>query len=332
MKKTLSIVGADDDIYADFTRRVLAFMIDCLLISLPCVILFLLAFPWLLHDRVAAWLDTFIGKIGLSIILSIGIGLVLAVYSACFHASPWRATPGKRLMGITVVNHEGQGIGFVHAFIRQFAFTACGPASLLVGLMLVPFTRHRRGHHDILCDTFVLYRRALENPPQPTQPLPSLMLGSVCLVGLAAIGLAIWMAFWIHGTWTDWKIAKKPALLDEHAKLVGLLTGFLREHGRCPTLADFEADEAADKTIAEVRYFRNIRFGKSGGGAGAGRCYFKANMDAPWITKRYNDEYGVSYSIHPAMQDITCDEYFSNKSWLCEVSVPDTAPKADADG
>jgi len=153
-----SIFAADSSVYADLPRRALAFMVDCLILGIPCTLLFLLAFPWFLDDRLVSWFGT-------TLTLNFGVGVILAIYSACFHASPMQATPGKKLMDIKVVGHNGKGIGFTHAFIRQVALTACGPVSLLVGLILVPFTQHRQGRHDSLCNTFVVHRWAFNDPP-----------------------------------------------------------------------------------------------------------------------------------------------------------------------
>jgi len=209
MKKPLSIADTNHQIYADFPRRTLAFMIDCLFIGTPCTVLFLLTFPRLLNEHALLWFDNIIGITS----LNFGIGILLALYSACFHASPWQATPGKRLMGIMVVNHTGQSLSFVHAFIRQFAFTGCGAASMLIGLALVPFTDQKQGHHDRLCDTFVIHRNALDNPPRPPSRLRPLMAGSILLTSLVGMCLAAWMAVWAYGVLIDWRDAKRIALL-----------------------------------------------------------------------------------------------------------------------
>jgi len=101
--------------------------------------------------------------IGLGGKLSIFIGLLLStgpLYVILFHASPWRATIGKRLMNIYVTGSEGQRIGIGRSIGRSAAWSFLGLFGLnLVSAVMVAETQNRKGLHDLVAGTQVLTGR-----------------------------------------------------------------------------------------------------------------------------------------------------------------------------
>lgn len=77
------------------------------------------------------------------------------VYSAVMESSAWQATLGKRAFGLKVVGAEGQRISFGRATGRFFA-KYVSAILLLVGFIMVAFTKKKQGLHDIMARTFVL--------------------------------------------------------------------------------------------------------------------------------------------------------------------------------
>lgn len=82
------------------------------------------------------------------------------LYYTGLHASQWQATLGKRLLGLRVVNLEGQRISFGHATGRYFA-EFLSALILLIGYLMVAFTERKQGLHDMLANTLVVKPEAI---------------------------------------------------------------------------------------------------------------------------------------------------------------------------
>lgn len=100
-----------------------------------------------------------------------GGGLLLDwLYFALFESSHWSATPGKKLLGMVVVDRDGRRIGFLRATGRFFAkFLSMIP--LCLGFILAAWNPRKRALHDYLAGTLVirqvvLYERVV--PPGAT--------------------------------------------------------------------------------------------------------------------------------------------------------------------
>jgi uncharacterized RDD family membrane protein YckC len=78
-----------------------------------------------------------------------------ALYFVGFEASPWRATPGKRALGLHVAALDGSAAGIGRVLLR---FLAAGPSWLLLhlGHALVAFRDDGRAGHDLIAGTRVI--------------------------------------------------------------------------------------------------------------------------------------------------------------------------------
>ena len=137
--------------YADFSERLLAAIIDGLLVVI-------VPFPVVI---VSSWIgQSLAGGEDWGLITGFFIGwilvLVLAwVYYAIMESSSQQATLGKIALGIIVTNHEQQRLSFGRASKRYIGKII----SLLivgVGFIMIARTEKKQGLHDIIAGSFVL--------------------------------------------------------------------------------------------------------------------------------------------------------------------------------
>ncbi|UXX79456.1 RDD family protein [Reichenbachiella carrageenanivorans] len=123
--------------YATFAQRLLAFNIDLtifLVLLVPMVL-------FIADDRVF-W----------CVFLVTG-----CLYHAGFESSSWQGTVGKRMGKLQVVDRHGNQLSFSQAFLRILLKNV----SLLLffcGFFMIYFRSDRRGLHDLLMKTCVVYR------------------------------------------------------------------------------------------------------------------------------------------------------------------------------
>lgn len=116
--------------YAGFWVRVIATMIDGLIMMIPAII-----FGW--------------------IIPVFGGFLVALLYKPFFESSRLQATPGKALLGLCIVNGSDDRITFKQAFIRYIA-SFISSAVLGIGYIMAAFTERKQTLHDMIANTYVI--------------------------------------------------------------------------------------------------------------------------------------------------------------------------------
>lgn len=142
-------------VYAGFWARVWAGTIDICLEAAGALILTLVIDVFLRRFGRFLGLSPFVSKVttGIAFILILSVGSWL--YCAFAESSSWRATIGKRVLGLQVVTSEGGRISFGQATIRhlmKFLSLFC----LTVGFMMSGWTKRRQALHDIPCDCLVI--------------------------------------------------------------------------------------------------------------------------------------------------------------------------------
>ncbi len=141
--------------YAGFWLRVCAGAIDvCLEAAGALVLTVAIDFALRRFGRLLG-ISLFASKVaaGVAFILVLSIGAWL--YCAFMESSSWRATIGKRLLGLEVVSSDGGKISFGQATVRhlmKFLSLFC----LMVGFMMSGWTKHRQALHDMPCDCLVI--------------------------------------------------------------------------------------------------------------------------------------------------------------------------------
>jgi len=142
--------------YAGFWLRAVAYLIDSVIISLPMLLIGSLdpskfvIFP----DPNSA------SRLAFPQLTPLAIALVIPfvwLYYAIFEASPWQATPGKRVLRLYVTDLNGRPITFARATIRHFA-KMISSLTFLGGYIVAGFTEKKQALHDIIASCLVLRR------------------------------------------------------------------------------------------------------------------------------------------------------------------------------
>ena len=120
--------------YARFINRLIAFIIDGLLLGAIYMVIILIFREW-----IAALLGN----------------LVAIAYFSYFESSEKQATIGKALMKIKVTDREGGRITMAKAVVRSIGKYISG-AIFCIGYIIALFTERKQALHDIIADTLVV--------------------------------------------------------------------------------------------------------------------------------------------------------------------------------
>jgi uncharacterized RDD family membrane protein YckC len=152
--------------YAGFWWRVLAYIIDSLIMSLvfvPLGIVFGLVMVASGTDENSPLMPLInLGVNGISILGS-------WLYHSLLESSSWQGTIGKKVLGLRVTDLDGHRISFGRATGRYFATILSGMICF-IGFVMVAFTEKKQGLHDIIAGTLVWKGEAPTTYPVP--PLP----------------------------------------------------------------------------------------------------------------------------------------------------------------
>jgi uncharacterized RDD family membrane protein YckC len=155
--------------YAGFWRRVVAAILDGLVVSIVTVPLTLALGG---GDDIGSNSGMYYSPAASSISILLGW-----LYAALMESSSKQATLGKMAMGAIVTDLEGRRIGFGKATGRHFA-KILSALILGIGFLMVAFTARKQGLHDILAGTLVMKGQApsqttsMTAPPPPPPPPP----------------------------------------------------------------------------------------------------------------------------------------------------------------
>jgi len=141
--------------YAGFWLRVWAGAIDISLEAGGALLLtFLIDLALRRFGRLLG-ISPFVSKVatGMAFILILSVGSWL--YCAFAESSAWRATLGKRLLGLEVVTADGDRISFGQASIRHL-MKFLSLFFLMIGFLMVAWTKRHQALHDMPCDCFVI--------------------------------------------------------------------------------------------------------------------------------------------------------------------------------
>ena len=145
--------------YATFWSRLLAFIIDYLLVNfiLSLIIALVVVIGWgesgpdmvqrgddLVRDLSESWGPA-------QILIIIGYWL----YFAIMHSSAWGATVGKRVLGLYVADADGHRINFLQATLRFFG-KLISIFTLFVGFLVALIHPRRQTLHDLIAKTYVM--------------------------------------------------------------------------------------------------------------------------------------------------------------------------------
>ena len=143
-------------VYAGFWLRLAAYLIDSLLLGFVLGNLLLRPLlgrpggipadnPWFLFT------DTSPQVTALVLLFLMGNW----VYFSLSESSRWRATLGKKALGLAVVDLEGKRISFARASGRFFA-KILSSMTFLVGFLMAGFTQKKQALHDLVTGCLVI--------------------------------------------------------------------------------------------------------------------------------------------------------------------------------
>ena len=116
------------------------------------------------------------------------VGAISALWFVAFEASPWQATPGKRLLGLHVETSDGTRPSLVRALARHVAGLASW-LTLNLGHLLAALRSDHRALHDLIAGTRV----------RASGPLPA--WGRALLAGLCVLAVLapVWAVLQVLG-------------------------------------------------------------------------------------------------------------------------------------
>ena len=143
----------ENTLYAGFFVRLAAYIIDCILVGLALLVIKIpYLFVWIINP------DTFIGKPILfkfsviDIILYL-LSLVYFVLMTYFSG----ATLGKKALKVKVIKQNNEKLSLIDVIYRESIGRYLSGLIVFIGYIMIAIEKKKRGLHDILCDTFVIY-------------------------------------------------------------------------------------------------------------------------------------------------------------------------------
>jgi uncharacterized RDD family membrane protein YckC len=159
----------NDTVFAGFTVRFIASLIDTIVIALPLglIVYFLSDGQWMNIEqfqqaiKMAQYgnIEALEHRPQTTMSWEIVFELMMAAVIIVFWKRWAGATPGKRVMGIEVVNYDGSSQLSNKQMIIRYIGYIVSTLPLLIGFIMVAFRHDKRALHDLLAGTAVIYRR-----------------------------------------------------------------------------------------------------------------------------------------------------------------------------
>jgi uncharacterized RDD family membrane protein YckC len=83
---------------------------------------------------------------------------IIVAYNIIFMSGPWQATPGKRIVRIHLITVSGAKVSRWLAFGRVLAYIISA-LPLDIGFMVIGWNSEKKGFHDMMCGTRVIFGR-----------------------------------------------------------------------------------------------------------------------------------------------------------------------------
>ena len=135
--------------YGGFWIRVVAYIIDAILISLVFGVVTSIFGIRYINMYDLSQIDPTTNLLSLAIAW---------LYFALLESSERGATVGKMAMGLRVVSNDGKRISFMNATGRYFA-KILSAMIFCIGFIMIAFTDRKRGLHDMIASTLVIKTR-----------------------------------------------------------------------------------------------------------------------------------------------------------------------------
>jgi uncharacterized RDD family membrane protein YckC len=146
-----------ENIYAEFWFRALALLVDVVLSAALSTVITLIIFLILfftLSDELAADLASEELQAMVAKLANVFSFIITWIYFTIFESSRWQGTPGKKILGLRVIDLNGYKIGLRKANIRYWSKAIS--FILLVGYIMAAFTEKKQALHDMIAGTIVV--------------------------------------------------------------------------------------------------------------------------------------------------------------------------------
>jgi uncharacterized RDD family membrane protein YckC len=142
--------------YAGFWLRLLAALIDTLVLAIPsmAVLIFAMMFLGLQMPAPDAPI-TELPPMRVFLPMQAMIVTVHWLYFALMESSRWQGTLGKRALGVGVTGIDGKRVSFGRASGRYFGKFVSG-MTFMLGYVMAGFTEKKQALHDIISDCIVV--------------------------------------------------------------------------------------------------------------------------------------------------------------------------------
>ena len=146
--------------YAGFWIRVVAKFIDGLIVGVPIMILYFVVIFGFGFQSMTANPNASMSAMFTSLGVQLGVqllGFILGGLYNVYFVFKHGATPGKKIVGLKIIMADGSPISLGRAIGRYFAEMVSGLACY-IGYIIVGFDDQKRGLHDHMCHTRVIYK------------------------------------------------------------------------------------------------------------------------------------------------------------------------------
>ena len=166
----------DNNIYAGFWKRFVAFIIDFIILSVFVNILNKACFePMIMKNLIIDYANH------TATLLLTGIILYI-LYFVLWESSSKQATWGKQVMRIKVIDSQGKQLSFYRSFARTIGkILSCLP--FYMGFVMAGISQQKQALHDKIANTYVVDK---DYTPGTSLPLLQKHLGciiSICITG-----------------------------------------------------------------------------------------------------------------------------------------------------
>ena len=140
--------------FKGFWIRLVAFLLDSIILTIGVVLTF-----FVLFFTAESLLGAAAGGVFLIAIVLFIFAMLL--YKPLMEASEYQGTFGKYLLGMKIVNQQGERITTTASFVRTIVYllqTSIPFVNMIswLALVMIGFTEYKQGLHDIASGTFVV--------------------------------------------------------------------------------------------------------------------------------------------------------------------------------
>lgn len=158
--------------FAGFWIRFAAYIIDIITISILSAIIGFICLSIITSEAGMNFFVTSLEEDGIALgfVIFVMIGVIFPYiivplfYFIYYPASKYKGTFGKQILGLIIVDNDGNQISLGRSFLRFIGYIIAS-IILYLGLIMIGFTERKQGLHDMISSTVVIYKSSYVEPP-----------------------------------------------------------------------------------------------------------------------------------------------------------------------